>query len=311
MDRWFANRITMKHLRLLASVAEHKQLSLAAQAMSLTQPAASRSLRELEMLCGEPIFERHARGMSLTPMGELLNRRALNVLDEILRAAEDVSEYGKGSGGPVRIGAVTGAAIGYVVPAIRELKAAAPRAEVHVEVAMSAELVRDLQAQRLDFVLARIPPDSDASEFDVLPARREDIDIVAGVGHPAADGPVSLSNLVGFEWIMQGRGAPIRMAVETALLEQGARLPDRITNTSSLLVTLAMLSGSDAVAPLSREVAHLLAGPDMPQGVKPLAVRERVVVAPYSLISLRQRRLSPVAQRCRDTLATILGGGAV
>ena len=57
-----ASRLTLKHLRLIAAVAEHRQLSLAAHALTLTQPAASRLLAEIEVLVGAPLFERHPRG---------------------------------------------------------------------------------------------------------------------------------------------------------------------------------------------------------------------------------------------------------
>ena len=302
-----AQRITLRHLRLIAAIAEHRQLSLAAQALSLTQPAASRSLGEIEQLCGAAIFERHARGMTLTPAGELLARRARNVLEEIGEASAEVARYRDGRGGMVRIGAVTGGAIGTIVPVVRQLRRAAPEVEIHVEVAMSRELVRDLLALRLDFVLARLPPEARASEFEVVRARREIVDIVVGAAHPLAGRrEVGLTELLACDWVMQGGGAPIRSAIEEALLAAGARPPARVTNTSSLLVTIAMLASSEAVAPVSREVAELLAGAGPPPGIVALRLRERIVVAPYSLLALRGRHLSPAAQTCHQMVAEAL-----
>jgi DNA-binding transcriptional LysR family regulator len=305
MSTQLAQRLTLKHLRLIAAIAEHQQLSLAAQALALTQPAASRSLGEIERLCGDAIFERRVRGMTLTPLGELMARRARNVLEEIGEAADEVARFSSGRGGTVRIGAVTGGAIGYVVPVVQRLKVAAPDVELHVEVGTSRALIHDLVAMRLDFVLARIPPDVDAKEFDVVRARREVIDLVVGAGHPASGkARVGLVDLLGFDWVMQSSGTPIREAIEAALLAQGARPPSRVTNTSSLLVTIAMLATSHAVSPVSREVAGLLNGAG--SGIVPLPLRERIVVSPYSLLALRNRRLSPVAQRCREMVAEAL-----
>jgi DNA-binding transcriptional LysR family regulator len=306
-----AQRLTLKHLRLIAAIAEHQQLSLAAQALALTQPAASRSLGEIERLCGDAIFERRVRGMTLTPLGELLARRARNVLEEVGEAAVEVARYSAGQGGMVRIGAVTGGAIGYVVPVVQRLRAAAPDAEVHVEVGTSRGLIHDLLALRLDFVLARIPPEANAKAFEVVRARREVIDMVVGPGHPASGAAeVGLVDLLDFDWVMQRSGTPIRMAIEDALLARGARLPARVTNTSSILVTIAMLATSHAVSPVSREVAELLKGAGAGTGIVPLPLRERIVVAPYSLLALRNRRLSPVAQRCRELVAEALVGDA-
>jgi DNA-binding transcriptional LysR family regulator len=308
MAQQLANRLTVKHLRLIAAIARHGQLSLAAESLALTQPAASRTLGEIEALCGGVIFDRHARGMTLTPLGELLERRARNVLEEIGEASQEVARYRSGRGGTVRIGAVTGGAIGYVVPVVQRFRREAPDTEIHVEVAMSSELVRDLLAMRLDFVLARIPADASAGDFEAVRASGEQVDLVVGAHHPAARQPkVALAELVDFDWVMQGPGAPIRMAIEAALLAEGARPPARIVNTSSLLVTIAMLATSEAVAPVSREVATLIAGTR--PGILALPLCEGIVVAPYSLLALRGRRLSPAGQRCHEMMAEALAAG--
>ena len=311
MSEKLAQRLTVKHLRLIAAIAEHRQLSLAAQVLALTQPAASRTLGEIESLCGAALFERHPRGMTPTPMGELMARRARNVLEEIAEAADEVTRQRSGRGGSVRIGAVTGGAVGYVVPVIRQLKTIAPDAEVHVEVGMSRELVRDLEAMRLDFVLARIPPESDPGRFDVVQASEERVDLLVGLNSPfASRRSVRLTELLNLNWVMQARGAPIRMAIEQAILSMGARLPARVTNTSSLLVTLAMFDAPDTVAPVSREVMQLLVGVGPRAGVVRLPLAESIEVAPYMLISTRGRRLSPLAQRCRDMVAAMLDGAS-
>jgi DNA-binding transcriptional LysR family regulator len=298
-------RLTLKQLRLIAMIAEHSQLSLAAQALALTQPAASRALAEIERICGGAIFERHARGMTVTPLGELMVRRARNVLEEIGEAAAEIDRFNAGRGGIVRIGAVTGGAIGIVVPVLQRLRREAPDAEIHVEVAMSRPLVHDLLALRLDFVLARLPADAGAADFESVRASEERIDIVAAAGHPLVGrASVGLADLVDFDWVMQAPGAPIRLAIEEALLGQGARPPARVTNTSSLLVTLAMLATSQAVAPVSREVAGVVAS--VGAGFVTLPLRERLVVAPYALLALRHRRLSPLAERCREMVGEAL-----
>lgn len=310
MSQKLAQRLTIKHLRLIAAIAEQGQLSLAAQALSLTQPAASRTLGEIETLCGTPLFERHPRGMVPTPVGALLARRARNVIEELGEAAAEIGRQRSGLGGTVRIGAVTGGAVGYVVPVIRRLKALAPDAEVHVEVGMSRDLIHELEALRLDFVLARIPPESDPGAFDAVRAAEERIDLLVGRDSPfAARRSVGLVELLNLHWVMQARGAPIRMAIEAAILGLGAPLPPRVTNTSSLLVTLAMLDAPDSVAPVSREVTTLLVGAGPRAGVVRLRLAERIVVAPYQLLSTRGRRLSPLAQRCRDLVAEMLAGG--
>jgi DNA-binding transcriptional LysR family regulator len=304
-----AQRLTIKQLRLIVAIADTLSLSRAAHSLAVTQPSASRGLAEIERICGGAVFQRHARGMTPTPLGELLARRARNVIEELDGAAVEMARFRSGLGGIVRIGAVTGGALGYVVPVVRQLKHEAPDVEVRVNVAASQELVRDLTSLGLDFALARIPPTADAAMFDIVRAAGEAVVVIVRAGHPAAErAEVSLVELLDYDWVMQGSGAPIRATIEEALIDRGARLPARVTSTSSLLVTIALLASSDAAAPVSREVAELLTGGTARPGIVALPLRERIVVDPYSLLSLRDRRLSPAAQKAHELVRATLQG---
>jgi DNA-binding transcriptional LysR family regulator len=303
-----ASQLHLKHLRLIAAIAEHRQVSLAADALGMTQPAASRTLAEAEARVGVPLFERHPKGMLPTNAGEGLARRARNILDELTDAADEVERLRLGRGGIVRIGTVTGAAVGYVVPAIRALKEQSPEAEVHVDVANSEELIGGLLALRHDMILGRVPMRMAPAGLSMQRARGEQVQIVASAGHAAASqDAVSLADLVGAEWVMQGPGAPIRRAVEDAFLNLGAPLPRNVTNTASLLMALAQLRNPVVVTPVSQEVAHLLTAGRSDLVILP--VQEPILVAPYSLITLRDRRLSPVAVRCHDLLSSLVAAG--
>jgi DNA-binding transcriptional LysR family regulator len=303
-----ASQLHLKHLRLIAAIAEHRQVSLAADALGMTQPAASRTLAEAEARVGVPLFERHPKGMLPTNAGEGLARRARNILDELTDAADEVERLRLGRGGIVRIGTVTGAAVGYVVPAIRALKEQSPEAEVHVDVANSEELISGLLALRHDMILGRVPMRMAPAGLSMQRARGERVQIVAGTGHAAAArDAVSLADLVGAEWVMQGPGTPIRRAVEDAFLNLGAPLPRNVTNTASLLMALAQLRNPVVVTPVSQEVAHLLTAGRSDLVILP--VQEPILVAPYSLITLRDRRLSPVAGRCHDLLSSLVAAG--
>ncbi len=198
--------------------------------------------------------------------------------------------------------------MGYVVPALRRLRARAPEAEVHVEVATSDELIAGLLSLRHDMVLGRVPLRAAPEGLSLLPARGERVQIVAHADHRAAGAEsLSLPDLSTSDWVMQAPGAPIRRAIEEAFLRQGAPLPRNVTNTASLLMALALLKDPNTVTPVSTEVAQLLTGDGRGLVVLPLA--EPILVAPYSLVTLRDRRLSPVAALCRDLLAGLVAAG--
>lgn len=285
-------------LRLIAAIAGHGQLQLAARDLSITQPAASRMLSEIEEMAGSALFERHPKGMILTPVGQVVARRANSLLVEMRDLTREVRDLRLGRSGVVRVGAVTGPAIGYLVPAIQQLKAASPEVEVTVEVSPSLHLIRDLDAGNLDFVVGRLLPDSNYADFDVYPGRHEEVGILARRDHPLSQASgVRLHDLVNYEWVIQDRGTPIRQAVETAFGQAGVGAPLNIVNTSSLLLMIALLSQSNVVAPMALEVAHLMTRPPVNAGFTVIDLAEEIVVPPYFVLASRGRSLSPVAKR--------------
>jgi DNA-binding transcriptional LysR family regulator len=289
--------LKLAHLRLVAAIAQHGQIQAAAQALALTQPAASRSLGEIERLVGAPLFERHPRGMTPTPLGEILVRRAHTMLTEMQNLAREMQEEREGRSGLVQAGAVTGPAVGCLVPAIRRLKAVSPRVELRIDVVPSIQLMRGLEEGDYDFIIGRLLPDSDAGAFDIVPGEVETVRCVVRRGHPLASRRnVPLAALADHPWITQERGMPIRQAVEAAFIHAGLRVPDDVVATSSLVLMMALLVESDMIAPMSLEVARLMEG----TGTAALTVVDLAVpieVSPYHIITHRGRRLSPAASR--------------
>src|SRR6478736_5279873 len=88
-------------MRDVVAIAERGSLRAASRHLSLAQPALTRSIHELERELGVPLFERRARGMVLTPMGEAFVRRASAVLSEVRRARDEVEQLRGGSAGSV------------------------------------------------------------------------------------------------------------------------------------------------------------------------------------------------------------------
>lgn len=293
-------------LRLIQQIAEHGQLQLAAETVGMTQPAASRMLAEIEHQVGAALFLRQPKGMEPTEIGRAVLRRARVILREMVSMASDVRALREGFGGTLRVGAVTGPAVGYLVSAIREIKQSAPDADITVDVMPSRELLGHLAAGEMDFVLARILPEFDSQNFNILPMRDEKVTFLTRAGHPLSRAPaVTLTELAGQEWIMQSRGAPIREAALAAFADVGLAEPRNIVNSPSLLLTIAYLAQCDAVAPMSEEVAELLIRPPVSAGFAMLQIPHEIRVSAYYLLDLKRRPLSPLAQRLRERLIAL------
>ncbi|RNF36094.1 LysR family transcriptional regulator [Paracoccus methylarcula] len=299
------SRLMLKpaQLRLIHEIARHGQLQMAAESCAMTQPAASRMLAEIERLVDARLFLRQPKGMEPTEIGQTVLRRARVILREMFSMATDVQEMQGGIAGSVRVGAVTGPAVGYLVSAIREIKAQAPEADITVDVLPSRDLLTHLAAGDMDFVLARILPEFDSRDFNILPMRDEKVSFLARASHPLSRAAsVTLTELIDYEWIMQQRGAPIREATLAAFASVGLPDPRNIVSSPSLLLTIAYLAQSDAVSAMSDEVAQLLLRPPISAGLTTLPMPHEIRVSPYYLLSLRRRPLSPLALRLRDSV---------
>lgn len=292
-----ARRLKPVQLRLVVRIAETGKLQDAAATLAMSQPAASRLLAEIEDATGAPLFRRSPKGMVPTPVGNVFVRHANQVLSGLDSLAAEIRNLNMGYAGDVRVGSVTGPAVGSLVPAIQAVRQRTQNIQVTIEVGPSTQLVSGLQAGRFDFIIARLPPDYDSREFEITPARVEEVALVVHRSHALCGRKgVRLSDLAGYEWVMQERGSPIRQALDSAFLTAGLAAPGRITNSSSLIVALALLSGSDTIAPQSREVADLLTRGDAGANLATLDLVDSVTVSPYFIIRIPSRPLSPAAE---------------
>ena len=84
------NRLRYKHLHMLVALSSSQNLHRASQALNMSQPAATRMLREIEDMFGCDLFERLPRGMRPTALGQELIRFAESALSGLDRCAEDL-----------------------------------------------------------------------------------------------------------------------------------------------------------------------------------------------------------------------------
>ena len=278
-------------------------VSGAAQALNMSQPAASRMIGEMESLLEAQLCERLARGVRLTPLGQSLARRAHSVLLQLSEAEREFAELRAGRRGSVALGAVSSPAFDLVAPALTEIRATAPQVEIEVTIENSMVLARDLIAARHDFIIARIPDDLDARLFDTVTIGLERASLIVRRGHPLLRrSPLTLQDLSAYPWVTQPRGAPLRRTVDNLFLAAHVTPPERSLNTSSLTLSMMLVARSDAIAAMSVEAARFACEGVVPGALALLPTTFPIVVQPYSLIMMRNRLLSPAAQMVYDII---------
>lgn len=294
--------LKFSHISMIVALEEQGRVSAAAQLLNISQPAASRMIAEMEAILDVELCERLPRGIALTPYGKALARRARAILLEMSEADREIADLKTGRGGSVFVGAVTAPAMDLAMRAIREVRKLYPRMEITIQNETSNVLARELLASRHDFIIARIPDDLNPRLFESRVLGIEKACLIVRRGHPLLrEAPVALERLTGYDWVLQPGGTLLRRTIEGLLIARNAPLPDRLINTSSLLLTIVMVAQSDAIAPVATEVANFFRAGKGPSGaIEILPVDVDIEVQPYSIIKVRNRALSPAAQLLHD-----------
>ncbi len=217
--------MTPDQLITFAAVAGHLNISHAAVALHLSQPAVSGQLRLLQDEFGEPLYQRDGRGIRLTPVGEQLAQYAKAQRDTFAQARAFRDAVRGLEAGTLRIGASTTPA-SYLLPyLIAAFQPRAPRVAIQTMSGNTADVVAALPS--LDIAMIEGPPGEALPPGTAVHAWRED-EIVAIVpaAHPLAApehaSGVTLAALAAHPLVLREEGSAVRQLVERAFAQQTA-----------------------------------------------------------------------------------------
>lgn len=148
---------SIKQLKYLCAVAEHRHFSKAAAACHVTQSTLSAAIQELESQLGVKIFERNKKTVLITSLGEKLLTQARIVLGDVEDFVGIAHAHEAPLVGDLRLGVIP--TIGpFLLPAIlSDLRKSFNRLKLYLKEEMSAELVQQLQQGQLDLIILAFP----------------------------------------------------------------------------------------------------------------------------------------------------------
>ncbi|EKT4468793.1 LysR family transcriptional regulator [Pseudomonas putida] len=217
--------MTPEQLITFATVAEHGNISHAANALHLSQPAVSGQLKLLQEAFGEPLYQRAGRGVRLTAAGEQLLGHAERLRDTF-RQAQALRDAMRGlERGTLRIGASTTPA-SYLLPyLLADFHGRYPDVVVTTTNGNTSEIVAALET--LDIALIEGPPGQELALGTEVTAWRED-EIVAIVpsNHPLASAGQTqpLDVLGAYPLVLRESGSGVRQLVERAFAREGVAM---------------------------------------------------------------------------------------
>ncbi len=281
--------ITLKQLRYFEALAAHGHFGRAADASSISQPALSLQIKELETSLGVVLFERGARHVRLTGFGEEFAARARDILlcvDELVDLAR-VSQ--DGLRGRLRIGIIPTIAP-YLLPRIIEsLNRDYPAIDVHVRETLTSKLLQELADGRIDTAIVALPISEPA--FTEVALFSEDFVLVRPSSQ--ADEPVpSPENLFQMRLLLLEEGHCFREQALSFCSANSARSSDGLDGSS--LSTLVQMVGVGIGVTLLPEMAVAVE-----TSSAPVSITRFEGVQPSRTIGMIWRKTSPLDEELR------------
>ena len=286
----------LTHLRDVLAVAEHGSIRAAGRRLGSTQPAITRSIREIEHELGVSLFERHAKGIRLTDMGRAFVRRAEAVQQEVRRAREEIDQLKGGTIGEVSVALSTASIMSVMPRAMREFRRRYPDAVVKVHESFFQPIEQELMSGRIDLYVGPLDQAKGTPQFVVEQLFENYRLIVARRGHPLATA-TSLGDLVNARWVRPTLSSNIVEGdFEQMFARAGLPRPNIVVNARSALITMLAIAESDLLTVLPRQWidSPLLAGIIEPLALPPLAA------APISIVRRQDMPLTPIAEYLCD-----------
>jgi DNA-binding transcriptional LysR family regulator len=253
------NRVRLRQLALLLATQELRTLGAAAKKLGMTQPAASKMLKELEGSIGYPLFDRIGRGIQLNPMGQCVLSHAQNLQGNMTAMGRELDEIHHNNAGKLSIGSILAASSDLIVEAISHLRTLHPTLPIHIASGTSDHLMERLQAGELDLVIGRLVG-LPVSEYEFRAIKNEALSVVVGNKHPLCRlKSLTFAHLLRFPWVLQSNGSPMRNVINDEFASHRASVPMGLIETDSVVITIHLIAKENYIAVMPQSIALLYA----------------------------------------------------
>ena len=288
------HRVSIRHLRLVAAIADGGSMVRAAEVVGLTQPAVSKAVRDLERDLGVELFVRGNRGVKPTIYGEAMVRHAQRVLVQLAYASEEIEDLAHGAGGRVAVGTLLAASAWLLPKAMARLRSDRPRVFIDVVEGTMDRLQPMLLRGDLDMVVGRLSEFRHRTGVHQEPIYSEDIVVLARPGHHLAQRRrLEVVDLEAADWILPPPETTLRRQLEKAFFDAGLDPPRCAVQSVSLQINRRLLCDSDLIGIWPRGAAE----DDLRQEtLVSLPVRLDKILWPVGVSTRKFDRLSPAAE---------------
>lgn len=292
-------RIKLRHLQCFLEVARSGSVVRAADRLAVTQPAISKTIRELEGTLDVELFDRSGRELTLTKTGKVFLRYAGASMTALMQGVDSLAQARMGGESAIRVGILPTVAARIIPRAVRLFKEG-NRTLVSLETGANDTMLGQLRVGELDLVVGRLAQPDQMTGLSFAYLYSEKVAFVVRAGHPLLDEPdFTLDRIRDYTVLYPIEGSIIRPYVERFLIANGVgAIPDRIETVSNAFGRVYVRE-TDAIWIISHGVIAM----DSAEGaLVELPVETEDTLGPVGLTTRAGDPLSPAAQMFVDAV---------
>ena len=292
---------TIRQIKGLLTVAKLGSFSRAAVELGISQSALSQSIQQMEFLLDVQLLERRHRAVAMTPAGETLVVRLERIMRDLDDAIDAAQSEAMSDVGEVRVACLSTVATMLLPAAVRRFLADYPNVRIATRDENVAGILNQVKSGEVDFAITCLFQDDRDVEF--VPVIRDRFRFVCHETHPfASRRSVAWRDLETLSLVTVGKATGVRRIIDRAMPDGSPldRANYEVSRVPSVLEILEQGAMSSVLPALT------LAALRPRSGLTHLPLREPTVEREVGLLYARDRALTTLAAKFRDTfLATL------
>ena len=311
MTKWtdrIGRRVKLRDLHIALAVADAGSMTRAAEELAVSYPVVSKTISELEHTLGVKLFDRSISGVEATHYGRALLKSGTAVFDEMRKGLQQIEFIKQPDAGELRIGSSIVVDAGLLPAILERFSQEFPRAAVHVlPENIAVQQYDNLRDRHVELVLGRLP--ATMHEPDLVAETLFDEPMMVAAGSEsrwAKRRNLILADLIGEPWVLASPGSLARSIQDDVFRMSGVEIPSATVMTVALHLYMRLIETGHwlGLVPAS---AMRFGGKGL--RLKILPVKTLSPPAPVGLVTVKDRTLTPLAERFIDCTRKVANSG--
>jgi len=292
-------RVKLRDLHIALAVAGAGSMTRAAEELAVSYPVVSRTISELEHTLGVKLFDRSISGVEPTHYGRALLKSGVAVFDEMRKGLQQIDFIKQPDAGELRIGSSIVVDAGPLPAIIERFSQDFPRAVLHVlHEDIAIQQYENLRNRSAELVLGRLTTTMNEPDLVAEPLFDEPLVVAAGSeSRWARRRNLTLADLIGEPWVLPTPGSLARSLQDDVFRKSGVDIPSARALTVSLHLFIRLIETGRWLGLVPASTMRF-GGKRL--GIKALPVKTLSPPAPVGIVTVKNRTLTPLAERFID-----------